>query len=179
MCEFSSLHPGDFFDIDLQDSQRRQYGIDPTAISMEEAEHYAAGTNCWTAYRDGKVLAILGVNETFAGRQGVAFALLSRHIGRDHLAITRFARDVVIGESPLIRIEAIVRGPTSWAIDDAPDFLRGAARPAHLLDLALASQTPEMRWATAVGLQPVAVLRAFGAMSETQVLYERVREGVR
>lgn len=94
------------------------------------------------------MVACLGLRETFPGRQAVAWAILAEGIGAAHLAISRFARRR-IAESPLRRIEAIVR----------------------------AEVHAECVWARLVGLQAAHVLRCFGAQSETHVLFERIREG--
>lgn len=171
---FVPLAAEHFFDLELQDSQRTQYGLDPTAISRDEAEHYARQPNCWAVLRCDRPIAILGISETFAGVQGVAFALLGKDLGRDHLSLTRFLRDVVIGQSELTRIEAIVR------CRDIEPHLTGfysldRADPGDLLDLALEEPTPQVRWAKMAGLSPVAVLRKFGAAAETHMLMERVR----
>lgn len=170
---FVPLEAAAFFAIELQDSQRSQYGMDPLALGVDEAQLYADQRNAWMALRGDRVVAILGINETFEGVQGVAFALLGRDLGRDHVAVTRFARDVVIGQSKLQRIEAIVRAPDLWAIEDAPEHLR-ARKPAHMLELALQRPTPEIRWALAVGLEPAAVLRKFGFAGETHMLMEKI-----
>ena len=97
---------------------------------------------------DGRIVACVGLRETFPGRQAVAWAILACDLGAAHLAITRFARRRII-DSPLRRIEAIVR----------------AEMPA------------ECSWAGLVGLSPRCVLPCFGALSEPHVLYDRVREG--
>jgi hypothetical protein len=168
---FRSLEAEHFFAIDLQDSQRTQYGLDPTAISEAEAQHYAGQASAWAALRRAgdaiEVLAIVGVQETFPGAQGVVFALLGKGIGRDHHALTRFVREVVIGGSDLARLEAIVR-----CADPHPE---AEGSQLGLMTHALQNPTPPVRWALACGLDPVCVLRKFGAAGETHMLFERIR----
>ncbi len=133
--------------IQRQASQRVQLGIERD-MSLEEAEALCDGPGeAWTVRQDGRIVACLGLRETFPGRQAVAWAILSDRIGSAHLAITRHARRRIVA-SGLRRIEAIVR----------------EAVPA------------EGTWAMLVGLRPAHVLRAFGAQSETHVLFERIQE---
>lgn len=164
---FVRLEAEHFFAIDLQDSQRTQYGLDPQAIGMQEAQAYADQDSAWCALRGDRPLACFGINETFPGAQGVAWAFLGKGLGRDHLALTRFARDEVIGRSRLPRLEAIVR------CADPPKEIGCGQLP--LMSHCLQHATPEVRWAIAVGLFPVAVLRKFGLASETHMLLERIR----
>ncbi|WEK43646.1 MAG: hypothetical protein P0Y64_02090 [Candidatus Sphingomonas colombiensis] len=138
----------DAIEIQRQPSQRVQLGIVRDDISLEEAEELAAGDGeAWTVRHDGRIVACIGLRETFAGRQAVAWGILADGIGAAHLAVTRFARRR-IATSKLRRIEAIVR----------------AEVPA------------ECAWAKLVGLRPAHVLRCFGARSETHVLFEWIRE---
>jgi len=137
----------DAIDIQRQVSQRVQLGIERD-MSIEEAEELAAGPGeAWTVRHDDRIAACVGLRETFPERQAVAWAILAEGVGAAHLAVTRFARRR-IAESPLRRIEAIVR----------------AEVPAECV------------WARLVGLQAAHVLRCFGARSETHVLFERIRE---
>lgn len=172
--EFVPLDAGHFFALDLQERQRTQYGLDTReTLQWEAAEHYAGQPNCWTCLKDGAPLAIFGTNQTFPPVQGTAYALFGKGVGRAMHAITRFARDVVIGQSGLTRIEAIVRCNLPL-----PPNLDAAEVPAQLAPLLLARAlwhpTPEVRWAMAIGFMPVAVLRKFGAASETHMLLERI-----
>ena len=132
--------------IQRQASQRVQLGLERD-MTIEEADSLIEDGEAWTAIADERIVACMGLRETFPGRQAVAWAILAEGVGGAHLAVTRFARRR-IAQSRLARIEAIVR----------------AAVPA------------ECAWAKLVGLQAAHVLRCFGAQSETHVLYERVRE---
>lgn len=164
--EFVPLEAQHFFALDRQDSQATQYGLDPLDMEWAQAEAVAANPGCYAVLRGIEVLACLGVSETFPGKAGVAFAFLGRGIGRDHHALTRFARETVIGASPLARIEAVVRcaePPAETGFGQLP-----------MMTHALQHPTPPVRWALAVGLFPVAVLRKFGAASETHMLLERI-----
>lgn len=148
MIAISPMIGADALEIQRQASQRVQLGIE-REILLEEADDIAAGPGeAWTLRHHGRIVACLGLRETFPGRQAVAWAILAEGIGAAHLAISRFARRRV-AESPLRRIEAIVR----------------------------AEVHAECVWARLVGLQAAHVLRCFGAQSETHVLFERIREG--
>ncbi len=148
----TKMTAADAMEIQRQASQRVQLGIDRT-MSIEEAEDLAAGPGeAWTARHvaraggDPRIIACLGLRETFPGAQAVAWAILGDGIGAAHLAVTRFARRRII-DSPLRRIEAIVR-------EEMP---------------------AECTWARLVGLSARCVLPCFGALSEPHVLYDRVR----
>lgn len=172
---FVPLEAQHLFMVDLQSSQRRQFGIDPRAIEWSEAEAQAAQGNCWAAIEGDQVVACFGVNETFAGACGVGWAFLGREIGaRRHLRMTRFVREVVIGESPLPRIEAIAR-----CADVDLAFMDAGVKwdPAAALKTAASPQyrTPQVRWAIDVGFAPAAILRKFGAAGEAHMLLERIR----
>lgn len=137
----------DVLAIERQASQRVQLGL-KCVPTLEEAESLAAGGEAWAAVAsDDRIIGIFGILETFEGRQGVAWAVLSGSVGAAHLAITRHAR-ARIAASPLVRIEAIVR----VAVD------------------------AEVRWAMLVGLTAACLLRRFGAASEDHLLFERIRE---
>lgn len=149
---FTPMIAADAVAIQRQASQRVQLGLE-REMTWEEAEALADGPGeAWTATirtgaAEARIVACLGLRETFEGRQAVAWAILAEGIGAAHLAISRFAK-ARIAASPLPRIEAIV----------------------------LASVHAEVAWAKLVGLQPVHVLRRFGAQSETHLLCERIRE---
>lgn len=148
MVSITAMDPCDPLRIQRQVSQRVQLGLERT-ITEEEAADLATGPGeAWSAWQQGRLVACIGLRETFPGRQAVAWAILAEQVGRAHLSITRFARQR-IADSALRRIEAIVRA-------DVP---------------------AECAWARLVGLSPSAVLRCFGAASETHVLFERIREG--
>lgn len=136
----------DVVSIERQASQRVQLGIERIP-SIEEAHALLDEGEAWSAVADdGRVVACMGIRETFPGRQGVAWAILAGGVGAAHLAITRHAR-ARIAASPLVRIEAIVR----LAVD------------------------AECQWARLVGLEARTILRKFGAASEDHVLFERIR----
>ncbi|MGN6124816.1 MAG: hypothetical protein ACTHOJ_17870 [Sphingomonas oligoaromativorans] len=139
------MRPEDALLLQRQPSQRMQLGLEMD-LDLAAARDLVHGGEAWTAWRDDLPIACMGLRETFPGVQGVAWAVLAEGIGAAHLAISRHARRR-IADSPLIRIEAIVR----------------AAAPA------------EGAWARTVGLEPEALLRCFGARSEDHVLYVRIR----
>lgn len=146
VVSFRRFQAEDALALRLQPSQHRELGFYRPLRTIDEARDLETGGDAWSAIDiDGRVLACAGFVETFPGRQGVAWALLAEGLGAAHLAITRYAR-LRIAESPLVRIEAIVK-----ANDEG------------------------CSWARLVGMSPAAVLRKFGGDSEDCVLFERVR----
>lgn len=142
---FAAMVATDALVIQRQASQRVQLGIERD-VTIDEARDLVEGPGeAWTVRHRGRIVACLGLRETFPGRQAVAWAILAEGVGAAHLAVTRFARRR-IAASGLARIEAIVRA-------DVP---------------------AECAWAQLVGLRPAHVLRAFGARSETHLLCERI-----
>lgn len=162
------LNPSHLASIQRQASQQVQLGIDAT-LSEEEAYELASEEEAWACFDGDRLIACLGIRETFPAVQGVAWAVLADGLGRCHLALTRFARSRILG-SRLRRIEAITRASDAEAILDHFPGLDGAM----LLEAVLAQPTPECIWAKLCGLRPAHVLRCFGAASETQVLFERI-----
>ncbi|MEM8725012.1 MAG: hypothetical protein AAGE86_05765 [Pseudomonadota bacterium] len=152
----------DLLHIDQQESQKVWFGLDG-AVDFDSAAHLAGQPVAWTVSRDdGSILACFGINETFENAlgeavQGVAWALLSRPIGADHLPLTRFVRSVVASSS-LRRIELFAK----------------AREGAVTIDEVMAEATAECRWAVSLGFTPAHVLRNFGAASETYMLFERL-----
>jgi hypothetical protein len=138
------MRGADALAIQRQASQRVQVGLERD-MTIEQADELASEPEAWTAEQDDRIVACLGLRETFVGVQAVAWAILAEGVGSAHLAVTRFARGRIAG-SGLRRIEAVVR----------------AGVPA------------ECTWAKLVGLDAAHVLRNFGARSETHVLYERI-----
>jgi hypothetical protein len=164
---FRQLAAADLLAIEPQDSQRQQYGLDVGDMDPEHAAALAGEANSWAVLRGDTVLACIGISQTFPGVQGVAWALLSRHMGRDVVPVTDFTARVMIAGSPLQRIEAIVRSrdiPAHFAADN----------PRLLFLHAMAAPTPQVRWAIKVGLHPVHVMRKFGAAGEAHMLMERI-----
>lgn len=142
--------------LDIQPRQRMQLGRD-ARFSPEEAEHTVAAGEGWAVLEGGRVAAAYGLAETYPGRHAIAWAMFGTGLNGVHLALSRHAR-ARIAASTLRRIEAV-------ALCD---------QAAMTLDEALARPTPEMRWATMVGLRPHCLLRQFGGASETLVYYERI-----
>jgi hypothetical protein len=144
---FRDMQPGDVVQLALQPSQHTALGVTRAVHSFEDGEELALGGPSWTAIgADGRILCCAGFRELWPGRHAVAWALLASGLGAAHLAVTRFARDR-IAESPLARIEAIVR----------------------------AGVAAECAWARLVGLNLVAELRQWGPDGETHLLFERLR----
>lgn len=167
------LEPQDLMDIHRQPSQNLWLGI-PGDVDFEDALHLASQPVAWTARRDdGSILACFGINETFEGVQGVAWALLSHPIGADHLALTRFIR-AQVESAGLQRIELLAKASE---IEGLFAFSGGhglTLDSAMLVSAAMANPTPECRWAELLGFQAAHVLRRFGAASETYMLFERI-----
>lgn len=140
----------------VQPSQALQMGM-PLVIDDHHAQQLAASPHGIAAIEGGRVAACMGIVESYAGRQGVAWAFFALDLMRVHLRFTRAVREV-IANSGLRRIEAVCPAPLH----------------AEILADALAYATAEMRWAQCVGLRPSYLLRAFGAASEPFVLHERI-----
>lgn len=147
LVRFRPFLAADMLRIKTQPSQWMQAGIDARFTGIDEARELEGAGEAWTAVgRDGTIIAIGGLAETFPGQCATAWAVLSATIGAAHLAITRFfARR--IAQSPLIRIEALVDANSEAGCD----------------------------WARLVGLQAVHVLRGWGADGGLVVLHERIR----
>lgn len=157
--------------LERQASQRVQLGV-IADFTREEAERLAAAPGeAWAALDGTRVVAVFGLVETFARRQATAWAVLSSDVGRHHLAITRFCARR-IAQSVHCRIEAIVECADAEAVlARHPDL--DAGELLAVLSLG-AFETPGVRWARACGLKPAAVLRRYGADSETHMLCERI-----
>lgn len=174
---FAALQPEDLLSIDRQASQHLWLGL-PGDIDWEQAALLAGQPVAFCARRaDGSILACFGINETFDDVQGVAWALLSDPIGRDHLALTRFIREVV-ASSGYRRIELLAK-----ARESEHDFAFARSHGLMLdttmmVNVAMAEPTPECRWAVLLGFTPAHVLRQFGAASETYMLFEHIRAAV-
>lgn len=141
---FLPMEPRDLLDLVAQPSQA--YGFARTKPTLEEAEQLARTGCAWTVFAGARLLACAGIIETFAARQGVAWAVLASYKGAAMVAMTRYAARQ-IAESPLRRIEAIVRA-------DDPSCAKLAAM---------------------IGLSFRAVLPAWGAESQDHLLFDRVR----
>lgn len=158
---FVKMKPDDLFAIDVQDSQTTFLGQcalpdDETAYSL------AAQPVAWTALTtDGRVIACFGFNEAFPGQHGTAWALLGKDIGRHHVALTRFVRQVV-ADCTLDRLDVLAR-----STDYGPG-IRG-------MSAALADPTPEVRWCLMLGFEPAHLLRKFGAAGEAYMMFERIK----
>jgi hypothetical protein len=144
---FRDFLPADVVALALQPSQHVCLGVTRAVHSIEDGEELAEGGEAWTAAApDGRILCCAGFKHLWPGRHAIAWAMLGVGLGPAHLAVTRFARDR-IAESPLSRIEAIVR----------------------------ASVAAECKWAKAVGLRLRADLPQWGPDGETHLLFDRIR----
>lgn len=166
---FERLRAADLHEIVVQPSQRLQMGM-PTQFSAEEAEQLADQRDAWTARVNGRIVCCISIAESFAGRQASAMALFAANIGAAHVAVTRFARALVVN-SPIPRIEAVALAHDAEAILARFPSLD----PWELLHAVMVDATPPCRWAAMTGLQPVAVLRKYGGEGQTHVLFERIR----
>lgn len=158
---FRPMQPDDLFAIDVQGSQATFLGLD-AAPDEETALNLAAQPVAWAAVRDGAVLACFGINEAFPGKHGTAWALLGKDIGADHLALTRFVRQVVEG-CTLDRLDVLAKSR------DYGGGIRG-------MSAALADATTEVRWCLMLGFEPAHQLRKFGAAGETYMMLERIKD---
>lgn len=165
----SPLHADDLFEIRVQPSQHVQMGV-PLRTSRDDAMAMAAQPCAWSVRHGGRLIACFGIVEMFGGAQGHGWCQLATAIGAAHLPLTRFMRKV-LAESPLARVDLIA------AATDAESILDrfGPMDPGMLLAAVMANPTRECTWARLLGFTPAAVLRKWGAASETHVLFERVR----
>ena len=147
MLNASRLAPMDLIGIERQASQQLLFG-EPVEPDLDEAAALADNPAAWTLTdTSGRIVACLGIHESFPGKMGIAWALLAPNVGPAHHGLTRFTR---------------------WMIED------GAARLQRIE--ALCAPGPATRWATLVGLTPVHAVRKYGAASETYMLCERIAE---
>lgn len=166
---FARMTPNDLLTIDRQPSQRLLLG-QSGEFTREEAEQLAAMPEAWTCFHADRIVACVGISDMFAGRHGIAWSLLAQGIGQAHLALTRFVRGrlAMCGHE---RLDTFAR---------APDLETILARRPHLdsgqiVALAMADPTPECRWAALLGFRPAHVLRRYGALGESVMLFERIR----
>ncbi|WP_374414289.1 hypothetical protein [Novosphingobium colocasiae] len=160
---FDRMQPGDLFAIERQPSQARLLGAEIDAVQWDEADALAAQPVAWTARHGGRIVAVFGVAEQFAGKHGVAWAVLAQGLGTAHLAVSRKAAEVV-RTSGLNRVDLIARAAQT------PFHLKGEAGLRWALDAKRASA--ECRWARMLGFAPGHVLHGYGAACETHVLFE-------
>lgn len=165
------LDPADLLAIEVQASQHFTLGLDTREASIEQAEALADNPVAWSVRHSGRLIACIGIAETFPGVQGVTWAHLAPDLGAAHLSLTRFARACVL-DCGLARVEGIVVAPDAETVIDHFPALAGDAQ--GLLDALLQTPTPEMTWARLCGLRPAHVLRKFGAAAQTHILYERI-----
>ncbi len=168
MFEVRAMLPADLAGLERQPSQADWFGLSAEGQEAEAAELITRG-EAWAIISQGRVVACMGIGETFPGTQGVCWALLGIGIGTAHIGMTRFACGRV-QNSPLQRIEAVCRANDAEAI--LADFPGLDAQ--QLLEAVMVRPTPECAWARLCGLKPAHVLRRFGASAQTHVLFERI-----
>lgn len=158
--QFRPMLAGDAVLLELQPSQRLEIGMTNGRYSLDEGEFLVDAGPAWTAYRGSRIVGIAGFRVLFAaaghpgqparGGHALAWASLSADVGRDHLAITRFARWEV-ENAPFRRIEAVVDRDSKQA----------------------------MKWAALVGLTAAHIMRGYGPEGADHILFERVKTGGR
>lgn len=168
---FSTMRAADLLAIERQPSQQLALGM-VYEYDAEEAAQLAAQAIAWTVRDGSRIIACFGVAETFEGRQGWGWALLAPGVGYAHLALTRFVRGQVEA-CGLPRLEVLAKGPD---IEAELTRMRDPD-PGEVLSAVLAKSSPEVRWGQLLGLRPAHVLRCYGALSETYVLFEYLRPG--
>lgn len=169
--DYQRFQPADLLALELQPSQHRTLGLDTREASIDIAETLADNPVAWSVRRAGRLIACIGIDESFAGTQGVTWAHLAPDLGAAHLQLTRFARHCV-ETCGLARVEGIVRGPDAENVIASFPFLTDDGE--GLLAALCMTPTPEMTWARLCGLRPAHVLRKFGAAAETHILFERI-----
>lgn len=164
----SRLTGMDLLDIETQESQLTWFGM-PADITPEERTQLAMEPEAWCARHGERILACYGIAETFRGLQGSAWALLAKGLGPQHLPLTRDLRRMVT-QCGLARVDMLARcTDVEPILAKLPDFDR-----AMLVDAAMAEPTPECRLGLLVGMEPVHVLRQYGAARESYMLFERI-----
>jgi hypothetical protein len=166
--DFHNLDAADLTAIEAQPSQAATMGI-AGPIDAETAATMVEQPIAWAVRREDRLIACCGIVENFPGRQGIAWCILAAGIGKDHLEMTRFMAHQ-IACCGLARVELYARAPDLEAVIAArPELDSG-----QIVTLALTRPTPEMRWATLLGMTPAHLMRCFGAASESYMLFERV-----
>ncbi|MBX9643381.1 MAG: hypothetical protein K2W91_04675 [Novosphingobium sp.] len=163
---FATLRPEDLGEIALQPSQRRHQTQLPFEDGPEVRALLCAQPVAWVARESGRIVACFGIFERFPGAHGQAWALLAEGIGFAHLELTRFIQTQIAG-CGLARLELLAPAP-----DVEAELVEIGGHP---LDLAWRQPTPEMRWAVLLGMEPVHLLRQFGPLGITLMLFERIR----
>lgn len=172
---FARLCPEDLSEIRLQPRQARQMAQLPFAgDSAEDAAAIAAQPIAWCARRQGRIVACFGIYETFPGKHGVAWAMLAEGIGPAHLALTRFIQGEIV-RCGLARLELLTAAPDIEEPIAVAERAFGGFNPGSKVRRAFQHATPEMRWAVLLGLEPVHLLRQFGAQGVSLMLFERIR----
>ncbi len=184
--KFAFLQERDLFAIERQESQLTLLG-EPHTFEAEEAALLCAQPVAWVARegtrtlrqaqgeRDndghsGRIVACFGIVEMFPGRQGWGWAVLAKGIGTAHFELTRFVQGQIAG-CGLARLELRAVAAPQFEQELAAT---GRDDPAVALAVALRHATPEIRWAVLLGLNPVHVLRQYGADGAAHVLFERI-----
>ena len=175
--QFSTLRPADLFAMDVQPSQSLVLGM-AHSWDQEQAELLTAQPVAWCARSAeaadrGRILACFGIVEMFEGSQGYGWAALAPGIGAAHFELTRFVQGQIAG-CGLSRLE--LRAVASPQFER--DLAAAGGDQADAVKVAFRRSTPEMRWAVLLGLQPVHVLRQYGAAREAFVLFELIRPAV-
>lgn len=145
---FLPMEPEDYAAIEARPCRRIGFAHGSSREELlEHGADLAAGGAAWSAWEPaGRVLCCAGMRESFAGHQGIAWAVLAAKISPAAvLAIVRFARRA-IAASPLRRIEALVDAGDAQAV----------------------------RFAEALGLERNAELRRWGECDATVILFERI-----
>ena len=142
---FERMRASDLQEIAVQASQTVQMGL-PTQFTDDEAEALADQRDAWTVRVGGRSVCCISIAESFAGQQAVAMALFAQDIGPAHMAVTKFARDLV-RNSPIPRIEAVALAHDAEAVLARFPYLD----PWELLTAVMVDPTPQCRWARLCG----------------------------
>lgn len=168
MLDFRALRPADVMAMSGRPGQQMTYGL-PADYDYDDAAELAGQPVAWAAWQDSALIAAFGIYETFPGQMGICWAMLAEAIGPAHTGITRFIRRQ-IAESALPRLELYARSHDF----EGMTALAGVHDPAGQLAIALADPTPQIRWALLLGMQPAHLLRRFGLVDESWMLFERI-----
>lgn len=165
---FRSLVLHDLFKIESQPSQRVQVGLS-AEMTYDVAVLLSTQPVAWTAWRGSVPVACFGIVEQFPRRHGLGWSILAEGIGRDMLKLTRFIAHE-IATCGLARVELLAK-----AQDIEPMLARmDPLDPGQIVAVAMLKPTKAMRWAMLLGMQPGHLLRCYGAMSESYMMFERI-----
>lgn len=147
MTAFRPMLAGDAMLLEMQPSQHFELGLEEPIFTRERAHDLADNGLAWTAHDGARILCCAGFRQLYTGH-AIAWAAFvdPSELGRAAVSISRYAARRV-ADAPYRRIEAIVEADNERA----------------------------MEWSARIGLEPVHLLRKYGAEGKDHMLFERVK----